>query len=327
MNKLGILTSGGDAPGMNAAIRAVVIAAQQKNIETMGIKGGYQGLINRNIDRLAPFDVDRIADKGGTILKTSRCLEFMEEEGRKRAARVLEEFGINFLVVIGGDGSFKGAEKLHRLGINVIGIPGTIDNDFAYTDYSIGFDTALNTILDAISKIKDTDFSHDKTTIIEVMGRYCGDLATYSALAGEGEIISIPERKLDFDTICSQIHSKMASGKHDNLIIITEKMYDIEELKKYIEKRLQVSVRTSILGFIQRGGSPSAFDRILASRMGVKAVELLTEGYSGLAVGIKENKIISIELENVNNIRSDYHEKLGLLDTFSIFNKGDQVLR
>ncbi|MGG0381598.1 6-phosphofructokinase [Priestia filamentosa] len=327
MNKLGILTSGGDAPGMNAAIRAVVIAAQHKNIETMGIKGGYQGLIDRNIDRLTPFDVDGIADKGGTILKTSRCLEFMEEEGRKKAVRVLEEFGITFLVVIGGDGSFKGAEKLHRLGINVISIPGTIDNDFAYTDYSIGFDTALNTILDSISKIKDTDFSHDKTTIIEVMGRYCGDLATYSALAGEGEIISIPERKLDFATICSQVHSKMGSGKQDNLIIITEKMYDIEELKKYIEERLQISVRTSVLGFIQRGGSPSAFDRILASRMGVKAVELLTEGYSGLAVGIKENKIISIELENVNNILFDHHEKFGLLDTFSTFNKGDQVLR
>lgn len=326
MNKLGILTSGGDAPGMNVAIRAVVIAAQQKNIETMGIKGGYQGLIDRNIDRLTPFNVEGIADKGGTILKTSRCLEFMKEEGRKKAVRVLKEFGITLLVVIGGDGSFKGAEKLHHLGINVISIPGTIDNDFAYTDYSIGFDTALNTILDSISKIKDTDFSHDKTTIIEVMGRYCGDLATYSALAGEGEIISIPERKLDFTTICSQVHSKIASGKQDNLIIITEKMYDIEELKKYIEERLQISVRTSVLGFIQRGGSPSAFDRILASKMGVKAVELLTEGHSGLAVGIKENKLISIELGNVNNILSDSYEKFRLLDTFSTFNKGDQVL-
>jgi 6-phosphofructokinase 1 len=202
MNKLGILTSGGDAPGMNAAIRAVVIAAQQKNVEVLGIKCGYQGLIDGSIYRLTPYDVENIADKGGTILKTSRCSEFMEEEGRKKAVKVLKSFGINSLVVIGGEGSFKGAEKLHQLGIHVIGIPGTIDNDFTYTDYSIGFDTALNTILGAISKIKDTDYSHDKTTIVEVMGRYCGDLAIHSALAGEGEIISTPERKLDFDTIC-----------------------------------------------------------------------------------------------------------------------------
>ncbi|MGM7723171.1 6-phosphofructokinase [Metabacillus sp. Hm71] len=319
MNKLGILTSGGDAPGMNAAIRAVVIAAQQKNVEVLGIKGGYQGLIDGNICRLTPFEVENLADKGGTMLKTSRCLEFMHEEGRKKAANELKRFGINFLVVIGGEGSFKGAEKLHHLGIHVIAIPGTIDNDFTYTDYSIGFDTALNTILNAIGKIKDTNFSHDKTTIVEVMGRNCGDLAIYTALAGEGEIISTPERKLDFDTICSQLSLRIETGKHDNVIIITENMHDIQKLQKFIEEKLKISVRTSVLGFIQRGGRPSAFDRVLASKMGVKAVELLIDGYSGLAVGIKENKIMTVELENVNNTMPDNKDNNRLLETFCTF--------
>ncbi|KKI89307.1 6-phosphofructokinase [Bacillus sp. SA1-12] len=321
MNKLGILTSGGDAPGMNAAIRAVVIAAQQKNVEVLGIKGGYQGLIDGTICELTSVDVENIADKGGTILKTSRCLEFMHEEGRKIAAKELKRFRIDSLVVIGGEGSFKGAEKLHRLGIQVIAIPGTIDNDFTYTDYSIGFDTALNTILDAIDKIKDTNFSHDRTTIVEVMGRNCGDLAINTALAGEGEIISTPERRLDIDTICSELSLRIASGKHDNLIIITENMYDIQKLQKFIEKKLKISVRTSVLGFIQRGGRPSAFDRVLASKMGVKAVVLLMEGYSGLAVGIKENKIMTVELENVNNTMSDKQENNSLLETLCTFSK------
>lgn len=298
--RIGVLTSGGDAPGMNAAIRAVVKAANHNNIDVMAIKHGYQGLLEGNIQKLTSFDVENIAEKGGTILKTSRCLEFMEEKGRQRALEVLESLDIDSLVVIGGEGSFKGADKLHKLGIKVIGIPGTIDNDLAYTDYSIGFDTTLNTVLECIGKIKDTDFSHDKTTIVEVMGRYCGDLALYSALAGAGEIISTPERKLDFDAICSSLSQRIINGKNDNLIIVTERMYDLDELQKYIEEKLKISVRTTILGFIQRGGNPSAFDRILAGKMGIKAVELLINGCSGRAVGIKDNKIIDTDLEKVN---------------------------
>jgi 6-phosphofructokinase 1 len=315
MNKLGVLTSGGDAPGMNGAIRAVVKAANHKNVEVMGIKGGYQGLIDGNIYRLTSADVENIADKGGTVLKTSRCKEFFQVEGRKKAVKTLKQMGIGSLVVIGGEGSFKGAEKLHSLGINVIGIPGTIDNDFSYTDYSIGFDTTLNTVLECIGRIKDTDSSHDKTTIVEVMGRCCGDLALYSALAGGGEIISTPERQLDFDTICSQLSAKISSGKHDNLVIITEKMFDIRDLQKYIEGKLKISVRTSVLGFIQRGGNPSAFDRVLASNMGVKAVDLLINGQSGLGVGIKENKMITVKLEDVTAVTADRQEKYKLLDT------------
>ncbi|MFC7395188.1 6-phosphofructokinase [Scopulibacillus cellulosilyticus] len=314
MSKIGVLTSGGDAPGMNVAIRAVVKTANYYQLDVMGIQYGYQGLIEGKIQRLTSSKVEDIADKGGTILKTSRSSEFMLETGRKKAIKVLKKFDINFLVVIGGEGSLKGAEKLHELGIKVIGIPGTIDNDLAYTDYSIGFDTTLNTVLECIGKIKDTDFSHDKTTIVEVMGRYCGDLALYSALAGGGEIISTPERKLDFETICSKLHLRISSGKHDNLVIITERMFDLQELQRYIEEKLNISVRTTVLGFIQRGGKPSAFDRVLASKMGIAAVELLIKGHSVQTIGIKENKIIHKELKNVNAEIIDKQDKYRLLE-------------
>ncbi len=315
MRKLGVLTSGGDAPGMNAAIRAVVKTANYYNVEVIGIEGGYQGLIEGKLHELTSTDIDYIADKGGTFLKTSRCPEFMKESGRLKALNVLKGHGMNDLVVIGGEGSFKGAQKLHELGLHVIGIPATIDNDLSYTDYSIGFDTTLNTILECLGKIKDTDLSHDKTTIVEVMGRYCGDLALYSALAGAGEIISTPERKLNFEEICSKLNGKIKGGKKDNLILITENMYDIQELQKYVEDRLDISIRTSILGFIQRGGHPSAFDRILASKMGMKAVELLLKGYSGRAVGIKENDLINVDIEKVHSKVSSNNDKYSLLDT------------
>lgn len=311
--RVGVLTSGGDAPGMNAAIRAVVKASNYNNLDVIGIRHGYQGLIDSDICKLNSFDVESIADKGGTILKTARCLEFMEEKGRKKALETLKSLNVDALVVVGGEGSFKGAEQLHKLGIKVIGIPGTIDNDLTYTDYSIGFDTTLNTVLECIGKIKDTDASHDKTTIVEVMGRYCGDLALYSALAGGGEIISTPEKKLDFADICSKLNLRMSNGKNDNLVIITERMYNLQELQNYIEENLKISVRTTVLGFIQRGGNPSAFDRVLASKLGVKAVELLINGYSGRAVGIKENKIVDIELENVNAANIDKQDTYNLL--------------
>ncbi|MEH7419055.1 6-phosphofructokinase [Neobacillus drentensis] len=317
MKKLGVLTSGGDAPGMNAAIRAVVKAASHYDVEVMGIQGGFQGLIDGKIHQLTSQEVEDIADRGGTILKTSRSLDFMEETGREKAFHLLKDLDIDSLIVIGGEGSLKGAEKLHKLGIKVIGIPGTIDNDLAYTDYSIGFDTTLNTVLECIGKIKDTDYSHDKTTIVEVMGRYCGDLALYSALAGGGEIISTPEKPLDLYSICSKLRVRMDSGRNDNLVIVTERMYDLQDLQHYIEKKLNIRVRTTSLGFIQRGGNTSAFDRILASNMGVKAVELLINGYSGLAVGMKENKIIHSELGCVNSEVADKQDQYRLLEKLS----------
>lgn len=308
--KIGVLTSGGDSPGMNAAIRAVVKSANYNNIEVFGINHGYKGLIEKELIKLSTIDVNNIAEKGGTILKTARCVEFMEEPGRKKALKVLEKFGIDSLVVIGGDGSFQGAQKLNKLGVKVIGLPATIDNDLAYTDYCIGFDTTLNTVLECIGKIKDTDSSHEKTTIVEVMGRYCGDLALYSALAGGGEIISTPEKQLDFATICTKLSENISKGKNDNVIIITERMYCIEELQKYIEEKLKINIRTTVLGFIQRGGTPSAFDRVLASKMGAKAVELLRNGFTGKAVGIRENQIIDVDFDEVNyknvNKQSEY---------------------
>jgi 6-phosphofructokinase 1 len=314
MKKLGVLTSGGDAPGMNAAIRAVVKAASHYHVEVMGIQCGFQGLIDGKVHELTSQEVEDIANRGGTILKTSRSLAFMEETGRKKAFNILKDLDIDSLIVIGGEGSLKGAEKLHKLGINVIGIPGTIDNDLAYTDYSIGFDTTLNTVLECIGKIKDTDYSHDKTTIVEVMGRYCGDLALYSALAGGGEIISTPEKPLDLYSICTKLRLRMNSGRNDNLVLVTERMYDLQDMQHYIEKKLNISVRTTALGFIQRGGNASAFDRVLASNMGVKAVELLMNGYSGLAVGMKENKIIHKELGYINSEIADKQDKYRLLE-------------
>lgn len=308
--KIGILTSGGDAPGMNAAIRAVVKSANYNGIEVLGVKYGYAGLLREELIPLGIHEVDGIAEKGGTILKTARCLEFMDEQVRKKAVETLKKFGIDGLVVIGGDGSFQGAEELSKLGMNVVGLPGTIDNDLAYTDYCIGFDTTLNTVLDCINKIKDTDSSHEKTTIVEVMGRYCGDLALYPALAGGAEIISTPERKLSFQDICTKLRENLNKGKNDNVIIITERMYNIEDLQKYVEEELKISVRSTVLGFVQRGGTPSGFDRVLASKMGVMAVKLLINGSTGRFVGIRDNKIIDIDFNDVNtpnaNKKMDY---------------------
>ncbi|AND84024.1 6-phosphofructokinase [Clostridium tyrobutyricum] len=298
--RIGILTSGGDAPGMNSAIRAVVKSAIYNNMKIFGVKCGYRGLIEGNLIKLNFSSVDNIAEKGGTVLKTSRCPEFMKEDGRKKAVDTLKKFQISGLIVLGGNGSFKGAEKLSKLGINTIGLPGTIDNDLNYTNYCIGFDTTLNTVLDCIKRIKDTNSSHDKTTIVEVMGRYCGDLALYSALAGGGEIISTPERKLSFDDICEKLNKNILSGKKDNIIIITERMYDIEKLQKYIEDKLNISMRGTVLGFLQRGGSPSAFDRLLAGKMGVRAVQLLLDGCTGRAVGIRDNKIIDVDFKDID---------------------------
>lgn len=312
--KIGILTSGGDAPGMNAVIRAIVKVSNNYGIETFGIKRGYTGLLNEEIKKIGEFDVDYISEAGGTILKTSRCPEFTTVEGRMKAIENLKKYNIDAVIVIGGDGSFQGANKLHELGVKVIGIPGTIDNDLEYTDYCIGFDTTLNTVLECISKIKDTDASHEKPTIVEVMGRYCGDLALYSAMAGGGDIISTPERKLSFEEIAQKLKKNIEKGKQDSIIIITERMYNIEDLQRYLEETLNIGVRNTVLGFIQRGGNPSAFDRVLASRMGIHAVELLRKNESGKAVGIQDNNMISVDICNVNKKRDIKESKYNLME-------------
>lgn len=297
MKTIGVLTSGGDAPGMNAAIRAVVRTGISSGLRVMGIQRGYNGLINGEIHELTRSSVSDIIQRGGTILRTARSEEFRSPEGRKRANNVLKVFGIEGLVVIGGDGSFTGAQKLSQeFGIKSVGIPGTIDNDLAYTDYTIGFDTAQNTVLDAINKLRDTSTSHERVSIVEVMGRRCGDIALYTGLAGGAESILVPEQNYSFDDLCKTIIEGKVRGKIHNLILLAEGVGGTEDLARHIEEVSGIETRATILGHIQRGGSPTAFDRILASRMGARAVQTLVEGRSQRVVGIKDNKIIDIDI-------------------------------
>lgn len=306
MKTIGVLTSGGDAPGMNAAIRAVVRSGINKGIKVMGIQRGYSGLLNGEIFELNRSSVADIIQRGGTILRTARCEEFKTPEGRKKAYNVLKVFGIEGLIVIGGDGSFTGAQKLSdEFDVKTIGLPGTIDNDLAYTDYTIGFDTALNTVLDAINKLRDTSTSHERVSIVEVMGRRCGDIALYTGLAGGAESIIIPEKEYNFEELCKTIIEGKHRGKVHNLIVLAEGVGGAEELAKKIEEVTGLETRATVLGHIQRGGSPTAFDRILASRLGARAVELLVEGKSKRVVGIRDNKIIDLDITEALNMKKE----------------------
>ncbi len=310
MKKIAILTSGGDAPGMNAAIRAFVRIALDNGIEVMGVNRGYAGLINGELFPMDRHSVSDIVHRGGTILRTARCPEFKTEEGRKKAANVLKVFGIDGLVVIGGDGSFTGARLLSKLGVLTVGLPGTIDNDLAYTEYTIGFDTALNTVLDAINKLRDTSSSHERVSIVEVMGRHCGDLALYAGIAGGAEGIIVPEKEFDKDELCKTILEGKLKGKNHNLILLAEGIGGANELAKYVEEMTGIETRATILGHIQRGGSPSAFDRILASKMAAKAVEVLIEGKTARVVGVRDGKIIDEEIDEALAMESKFDERL-----------------
>jgi len=297
MKRIGVLTSGGDSPGMNACIRAVVRSALTFGLEVYGIKRGFEGLIDGEIEALSVSSVADIIHRGGTVLRTARSDRFMTEEGLDRAVAMLNTFGIQGLVVIGGDGSLKGAEKLQKKGIGVVGIPGTIDNDLGYTDFTIGFDTAVNTALMAIGNIRDTSSSHGRTTIIEVMGRNCGDIALYCGLAGGAETILIPEEEVDVNDICKKLIIGMNRGKLHSIIIRAEGVpISSEQLAKEIEEKTGLETKVVVLGYIQRGGSPTATDRLLASRMGVHAVELLKEDITDKAVGIRGDEIFSMDL-------------------------------
>ncbi|WP_010234816.1 6-phosphofructokinase [Clostridium arbusti] len=310
MKTIAVLTSGGDAPGMNAAIRAVVRTALDKGLRVMGIKRGYSGLINGELFEMERKDVSDIIQRGGTVLRTARCAEFLTDEGRKKAAGVLKVFGVDGLVVIGGNGSFMGAQKLSKLGIATVGIPGTIDNDLSYTDYTLGFDTTLNTVLDAINKLRDTSTSHERVSIVEVMGRDCGDIALYSGIAGGAEGVLIPEKGYDFDELCKIILQGKLRGKMHSLILVAEGIGGSIELAKKVEDVTGIETRATILGHIQRGGSPSASDRMLASRMGVRAVEVLIEGKSSRVIGIRDNKITDDDIDEALAIPSKFNERL-----------------
>jgi len=310
LRTIGVLTSGGDAPGMNAAIRAVVRTSIYNNIRVMGIERGYAGLINGEIREMDLSSVGDIIHRGGTILKTARCEEFKTDEGRNKAANVLNIFGIDGLVVIGGDGSFMGAQKLNSEGIKTIGIPGTIDNDLPYTDYAIGFDTAVNTVLDSISKIRDTSISHERASIIEVMGRHCGDIALYAGLAGGAESVLVPEEEFEIDDVCKKLIQGKVRGKLHNIIMLAEGRGNAFELKKEILDKTGIEARVTVLGYIQRGGNPTALDRILASRMGAKAVELLIDGKSSRVVGIKNNKIIDMDIDEALSTEKKFNNEM-----------------
>lgn len=310
MKTIGILSSGGDAPGMNAAIRAVVRTGIYNNMRMMGIKHGYNGLINGNIDDMDLSSVADIIHRGGTMLRSSRSEEFMTEEGFNKALNVLDIFGIDGLVVLGGDGTMKGARQLSKAGIPTIAIPCTIDNDLGYTDYTIGFFTAVDTAVDAIGKIRDTSTSHGRANIVEVMGRNCGDIALYAGLAGGAESIIVPEIELDMDEVIKKAIQGRNRGKLHHIIIVAEGVGSPYEIAKKIEKNAGIDTRVTILGYIQRGGTPAVYDRILASQMGRKAVELLIEEKSGRALGIKCNEIIDLEISTALKIKNVFNQQM-----------------
>ncbi|KAA0549135.1 6-phosphofructokinase [Bacillus sp. BGMRC 2118] len=296
MKKIGVLTSGGDSPGMNAAIRAVVRKAIFHDIEVYGIYQGYTGLMTGQIKKLELGSVGDIIHRGGTFLYSARSEEFKTIEGQKKGIEQLNKHGIEGLVVIGGDGSYRGAEKLTEHGFPCVGVPGTIDNDIPGTDFTIGFDTALNTVIDAIDKIRDTATSHERTYIIEVMGRHAGDIALWSGLAGGAETILIPEASVDMEDVIGRLKRGHDRGKRHSIIVVAEGVGSGVEIGKQIKEATNLETRVSVLGHIQRGGSPTVSDRVLASRLGAYAVELLLDGKKGRAVGIKDNKLVDFSI-------------------------------
>ncbi len=296
-DKIAVLTSGGDAPGMNAAIRAVVRAGRNAGLQVWGVNRGYEGLMKGDFIELSTRDVSEIISLGGTILKTARSVDFMEEEGRTKAKNMLEVYGIDALVVIGGDGSLKGANELSKLGFPVVGIPATIDNDVASTEYTIGFDTSVNTAVDAIDKIRDTSFSHERCSVIEVMGREAGWIAYNVGLAVGAEVILLPEVPYDInEDILKIILEGRNRGKHHYIVVVAEGCDDPIELAKTIEKNTDIETRASVLGYIQRGGSPTAKDRTEASLMGMRAVDCILEGRFNRVVVEKNGKITDVDL-------------------------------
>lgn len=311
MKKIAILTSGGDAPGMNACVRACVRYAIAKDADIYGVEKGYVGLLKNNISFMSTRSVSDIIHKGGTILKTARCPEFKDVEYQEQAAETLQAYGIDSLIVIGGDGSFRGAKDLSdNFGINVVAIPGTIDNDLAYTDFTIGFDTSVNTVLDAITRLRDTMGSHDRVSFLEVMGRECGDIALYSALAGGAEFCLTPEMPYDLEEIAKTLLKSRKRGKTSNMIVFAEGAGNRDEICKKLEELTGLSVKTTTLGYVQRGGSPTMADRILAARMAVKAVDLILENKTNRAVGIKNGEIIDLDINEALSIKHNFNKDL-----------------
>lgn len=311
MKRIGVLTSGGDAPGMNAAIRSVVRCGIDKGMEVWGIHRGYEGLLDGEIMPMDRSSVGDILHRGGTVLKTARSERFMESRWIDRAVEILGTFGIEGVAVIGGDGSLHGGLELSDRGIKVMGLPGTIDNDLAYTDFTIGFDTAVSTVLDAVSKIRDTSSAHDRTSVIEVMGRRCGDIALYSAAAGGAEFVLLPEKEEDINGLCRKIIEGSNRGKLHSIIIKAEGTdTDGRALVDMIQERTGKETKLIVLSYLQRGGSPTLGDRMLATMCGAKAVDLLAEDSPSKAIGIRGGQIIACDLADALRAERTFNEEL-----------------
>jgi 6-phosphofructokinase 1 len=304
---------------MNAAIRSTVRIALYNGLKVSGIHRGYQGLIEADLSNLEIVDVGDIINRGGTKLLTARSEEFMTEAGQKRALDVLRMFEIDGLIVIGGDGSYKGAKRLWDMGFPTIGIPGTIDNDLAYTDLTLGFDTAVATVVSAINNLRDTSSSHGRVSIVEVMGRHCGDIALYAGLAGGVEDILIPERPFDLDTVARKILQGRHRGKLHSIILVAEGVGKSYEIAEKLESLIHQEVRVTVLGYLQRGGSPSVTDRILGAQYGQRAVELLLAGKGGRVVGIRHNEIIDLDIDEALNMEKRFdQQKYDLTELLSL---------
>lgn len=320
MDRIGVLTSGGDAPGMNAAIRAAVRSAAYHDVQCIGIEQGYEGLIDGAFRPLEIRDVGSIIQRGGTILRTSRSDRFMTEEGRLQALEQCQKNEIDGLIVIGGDGSFHGALELQKLGLPTVGVPGTIDNDVYGTDMTIGFDTALNTALDAVRRLRDTAHSHDRLFIVEVMGRHCGAIALQTAVAGGADYVLLPEYSFDIKRLCKKLRAARASGKNYSLIILAEGVMSGYELQhKLLEVGEEFRATVTVLGHIQRGGSPTSYDATIASRMGMYAVNCLIDGTYGVMTGIQDGRMVPVPLQETWERKKPLNpELLHLVEELSI---------
>ncbi len=316
MKRIGILTSGGDAPGMNAAVRSVARTAISLGHEVYGIYYGYKGLLDRNIEKFDRYSVSEKLNRGGTFLRSARYPEFKDPEVRLQAKKILEEFGIEYLVVVGGDGSFTGAKLLTDIGINCIGIPGTIDNDLNYTDYTLGFDTAVNTVVEAIDKLRDTSSSHQRCNLVEVMGRYCGDIAIHSAIATGAKYLITPETGFNKEHLFNDLQRQDDLGIKYSIVVTTEHMVDCNALAKEIQETTGIEARSTILGHIQRGGTPTAFDRKLGIELGRKAVELIHDGIGGRCVGVDGGDVIDVDITEA--LEMPNRDKTDLINTFEI---------
>ncbi len=310
IDKIAILTSGGDCQGMNAVVNIVVRVATQKGIRVFGVKNGYQGLIDDDFSELQYEDVANIAHLGGTYLGTARCEEFKTEKGVQKAVENLTNRGIDALIVIGGDGSFKGVRALNKYRIKTIAIPATIDNDLYYTDRCLGFDTAVNNAVQAIESIKQTMASLNRCSIIEVMGRYCGQIALYCASATAAQVLALPEKPTTEEDVIEKIAKSIEQGNKSPTVIVAEHMFDIKELAKKVEQKLKIESKPCVLGYIQRGGSPSVYDRTLAVQLGVRAVDMIVKGEFNRALGIKGHSVFDVEMDAASDAETNFNYDL-----------------